>query len=113
LTYPEAVAALEEAELQQHLDRDRENLASDERGPAEVAERTRIVQLLADSGGAYDPDTDAVVQGELAAAAGRERARQLEDDKRHQEEEAEAARRAASPPTSCCTPWPAPACRTG
>ncbi|MFF7845281.1 hypothetical protein ACFZC6_42060 [Streptomyces ossamyceticus] len=91
MTQPEAAAALEEAELQQHIDRDREDLAGDERGPAEVAEWTRIVQLLATTGGAYDPDTDAVVQDELAADAECERAKQLEDDKRRQEEEAEAA----------------------
>ncbi|MGV9942387.1 hypothetical protein [Streptomyces sp. NPDC003401] len=98
MTHPEATAALEEAELQQHLDRDREDLAGDERGPAEVAEWTRIVQLLAESGGTYAPDTDAVVQDELAADAERERVKQLKDDKRRQEEEAEAARRAALAP---------------
>ncbi|MFF1546037.1 hypothetical protein [Streptomyces sp. NPDC058291] len=98
MTHTEAAAALEEAELQQHMDRDREDLAGDERGPAEVAEWTRIVQLLATVGGTYDPDTDAVVQDELAADAERERAKQLEDDKRRQEEEVEAVRRAALAP---------------
>ncbi|WP_075694079.1 hypothetical protein [Streptomyces acidiscabies] len=98
MTHPEAAAALEDAELQQHMDRDREDLAGDERGPAEIAEWTRIVQLLATTGGAYDPDTDAVVQDELAADAEREREKQLEDDKRRQEQEAEAARRAALAP---------------
>jgi hypothetical protein len=73
-------------------------LADDERGPAEVTEWARIVQLLAESGGAYDPDTDAFVQDELAADAERERAQQLEDEQRRQEEEAEAARRAALAP---------------
>jgi hypothetical protein len=76
MTHTEAAADLEEAELQQHLGRDREDLADDERGPAELAEWARIVQLLAV--GAYAPDTDAVVQDELAADAEREeRARQL------------------------------------
>jgi hypothetical protein len=98
MTATEAAAALEEAELQQHLDRDREDLADDERGPAERAEWARIVQLLADSGGVYDPDADAVVQDELAADAEREREKQLEHEKRLQEEEAEAARRAALAP---------------
>ncbi|NNN31874.1 hypothetical protein HLK59_16165 [Streptomyces sp. S3(2020)] len=89
MTHPEAAAALEEAELQQHLVRDHEDLAGDERGPAEVAEWARIVQLLANSGGVYDPDADAVVQDELAADAEHERAQQLED---------EAARRATLAP---------------
>ncbi|MEU0956275.1 hypothetical protein ABZ353_28650 [Streptomyces niveus] len=33
MTATEAAAALEEARLQQHIDRDREDLAGDERGP--------------------------------------------------------------------------------
>ncbi|MFE1198454.1 hypothetical protein ACFW6E_37880 [Streptomyces olivaceoviridis] len=67
ITATEAAAALEDARLQQHMDRDREDLADDERGPAEVAEWERITQLLAATGGLYDPATDAVVQDELAA----------------------------------------------
>ncbi|WP_432155094.1 hypothetical protein [Streptomyces tricolor] len=63
----EAAAALEDARLQQHMDRDREDLAGNERGPAEVAEWERIALLLATTGGVYDPETDAVVQDELAA----------------------------------------------
>ncbi|MGW2051939.1 hypothetical protein ACWCPF_43495 [Streptomyces sp. NPDC001858] len=102
MTHPEAAPALEDAELQQHMVRDHEDLAGDERGPAEVAEWTRIVQLLADTGGTYDPDADAVVQDELAADAERERARQLEDERRLQEEKAEAARRAALAPDVLC-----------
>jgi predicted nucleic acid-binding Zn-ribbon protein len=98
MTHPEAAAALEEAELQQHMVRDHEDLASDERGPAEAAEWACIVQLLADVGGVYAPDADAVVQDELAADAERERERQMEDERRRQEEEAEAARRAALAP---------------
>ncbi|MFB7552569.1 hypothetical protein [Streptomyces sp. NPDC056154] len=67
MTATEAAAALEEARLQQHIDRDREDLADDERGPAEVAEWERIAQLLATTGGTYDSKADAVVQDELAA----------------------------------------------
>ncbi|MGW3654002.1 hypothetical protein [Streptomyces sp. NPDC000878] len=64
------------------------------------------MQLLATTGGAYDPDADAVVQDEQAADAERERAKQLEEEKRLQEEEAEAARRAALAPTSCAAAHP-------
>ncbi|MGA4803526.1 hypothetical protein [Streptomyces lavendulocolor] len=67
MTATEAAAALEDARLQQHMDRDREDLADDERGPAEVAEWERIAQLLATTGGTYDPEGDAVAQDELAA----------------------------------------------
>jgi hypothetical protein len=98
MTATEAAAALEDARLQQHIDRDREDLADDERGPAEVGEWERIAQLLATTGVTYDPKADAVVQDELAAEAEREREKQLEDDKLRQEEEAEAARRAALAP---------------
>lgn len=98
MTATEAAAALEEARLQQPMDRDREDLADDERGPAEVAEWEPIAQLLVTTGGTYDPKTDAVVQDELAADAERERAKQLEDDKGRHKEETEAARRAALAP---------------
>ncbi|MEU9245347.1 hypothetical protein [Streptomyces sp. NPDC048385] len=98
MTHPEAAAALEEAEPQQHMDRHREDPAGDECGRVEVAEWARIVRLLAPAGGAYAPDTDAVVQDEFAADAEGERAMQPEDGKRGQEEEAEAARRAARAP---------------
>ncbi|MGW0608671.1 hypothetical protein [Streptomyces sp. NPDC002640] len=67
MTVTEAAAALDDARLQQHMDRDREDLADDERGPAEVAEWQRITQLLAAAGGVYDPHADTVVQDELAA----------------------------------------------
>ena len=77
-----------------NLVRDHEDLAGDERGPAEAVEWAHVGQLRATAGGVYAPDADAVVQDELAVAAERERARKLEDDKRRQEE-AEAARRAA------------------
>ncbi|MGC2998658.1 hypothetical protein ACPF8X_09810 [Streptomyces sp. G35A] len=69
MTATEAAAALEDARLHQHLDRDREDLAGDQRGPAEVGEWERIAQLLATTGGTYDPESDAVVQDELAAEA--------------------------------------------
>lgn len=51
MTATEAAVVLEDARLQQHIDRDREDLADDERGPAEVAEWQRIAQLLATTGG--------------------------------------------------------------
>ncbi|MEO3977996.1 hypothetical protein [Streptomyces sp. CAU 1734] len=67
MTADEAAAALESAEWMQHLDRDREDLAGDTRGPAEIAEWQRITALLRSAGGVYDPAADAVVQDELAA----------------------------------------------
>jgi hypothetical protein len=90
MTAPEAAAALEDARLQQHIDRDREDLADDERGPAEVAEWERIAQLLATTGGTYDPKADAVVQDELAAEAAaaakaEEELRDLEMEQQRQE----------------------------
>ncbi|MDX5570345.1 hypothetical protein PYK79_53570 [Streptomyces sp. ID05-04B] len=69
MTATEAAAGLEDARLHQHLDRDREDLADDERGPAEVAEWERIAQLPATTGRTYDPAADAAVQDELAAEA--------------------------------------------
>src|SRR4051812_10912348 len=90
MTATEAAAALEDARLHQHLDRDREDLADDERGPAEVGEWERIAQLLATTGGTYDPKADAVVQDELAAeaaaaAAAEEELRDLELEQERQE----------------------------
>ncbi|MEU9197800.1 hypothetical protein [Streptomyces hundungensis] len=77
MTHSEAVAALEEAELQAHLDR-RDEAAADDGGrrAAELAEWQRVVQLLAATGGPYDPDADAVVQEELAEDRRREEAEQ-------------------------------------
>ncbi|SEB30559.1 hypothetical protein SAMN04490357_0050 [Streptomyces misionensis] len=98
MTATEAAAALEEAELQRHLDRDREDLADDERGAAEIREWQRIAQLLATTGGVYDPKADAVVQDELAADSEAQRVQQMQDEQRRQEQEAEAARRAALAP---------------
>ncbi|GGW24299.1 hypothetical protein [Streptomyces alanosinicus] len=99
MTHGEAAAALDEAELDAHLDRRYEDLADDGgRHVAELAEWARIVQLLATTGGTYDPQADTVVQDELAADAERERAQQLEDEQHRQEQEAEAARRTALAP---------------
>ncbi|MFF8910976.1 hypothetical protein [Streptomyces olivaceoviridis] len=84
MTVTEAAAALEDARLQQHMDRDREDLADDERGPAEVAEWERITQLLAATGRVYDPATDAVVQDELAADR---RAAQAEQQRRQEQQQ--------------------------
>lgn len=67
------------------MDRDREDLADDERGPAEVAEWERIAQLLATTGGTYDPQADAVVQDELAAEAAAAELRELEMEQERQE----------------------------
>ncbi|MFD9151215.1 hypothetical protein ACFWDF_28865 [Streptomyces diastaticus] len=60
-------AALEDA----RFDARHEDLADDLRGPAELAEWERLDRLLAAAapGTVYDPDTDPVVQAELAADA--------------------------------------------
>ncbi|MFE5902494.1 hypothetical protein ACFQ67_34505 [Streptomyces sp. NPDC056488] len=91
MTHSEAVAALEEAELHAHLDR-RDEAAADDGGrrAAELAEWQRVVQLLAATGGPYDPDTDIVVQKELAADRRREEAEQ----QRRQEQQQQLADRA-------------------
>ncbi|MFF4534218.1 hypothetical protein ACFY1P_33725 [Streptomyces sp. NPDC001407] len=68
----DAVArALEAARFNARQDSRHEDLADDVRGPAELAEWERIGQLLAVAapGTVYDPDTDVVVQAELAADA--------------------------------------------
>ncbi|MFE0777110.1 hypothetical protein [Streptomyces sp. NPDC058861] len=78
---PEAAAALERVRWEQHLDRDREDLFGDERGPAELAEWERIVQLLTTTGGVYDPAADAVVQDELAAETAAAAVREAEQEK--------------------------------
>ncbi|MGK3110654.1 hypothetical protein [Streptomyces sp. WAC05858] len=76
-----AAAALEDARFDARQASRHEDLADDVRGPAELTEWERIDQLLAaaPSGTVYDPDTDAVVQAELAAdtaaATAREAAR--------------------------------------
>ncbi|GAA1327291.1 hypothetical protein GCM10009647_064990 [Streptomyces sanglieri] len=65
------VAALENARFDARQASRHEELAGDVRGPAELAEWERLAQLLADAvpGTVYDPDTDDVVQAELAADA--------------------------------------------
>ncbi|MFF9593887.1 hypothetical protein ACF1FX_32665 [Streptomyces sp. NPDC014646] len=71
-------AALEDARFDARQNSRHEDLAGDVRGPAELAEWQRIDQMLAaaPAGAVYDPDTDDVVQAELAvevaAAAARE-----------------------------------------
>ncbi|MFE3995196.1 hypothetical protein ACFXPW_26375 [Streptomyces goshikiensis] len=77
MTHGEAVAGLEAADQQAHLDRRDESAADDGgRRAAELAEWQRIVQLLAATGGPYDPDADVVVQEELAEDRRREEAEQ-------------------------------------
>ncbi|MFE7614297.1 hypothetical protein [Streptomyces sp. NPDC057496] len=90
MTSGEAAAALEDAELRAHLDR-RDESAFDDGGrrEAEFAEWRRIVQLLAATGGVYDPDTDPVVQEELAEDRRREEAEQ-----QHRQEQRQLADRA-------------------
>ncbi|WP_327378966.1 hypothetical protein OG393_34250 (plasmid) [Streptomyces sp. NBC_01216] len=64
-------AALEDARFDARQASRHEDLAGDERGRAELAEWERLDQLLAaaPAGTVYDPDTDPVVQAELAADA--------------------------------------------
>jgi hypothetical protein len=64
-------AALEDARFDARQDSRHEDLVDDVRGQAELAEWERLDQLLAaaPSGTVYDPDTDDVVQAELAAEA--------------------------------------------
>ncbi|MCX4971053.1 hypothetical protein OHA98_41315 [Streptomyces sp. NBC_00654] len=77
MTHTEAVAGLERAELDAHLGR-RDESAFDDGGrrEAELTEWQRIVQLLAATGGPYDPDADVVVQEELTEDRRREEAEQ-------------------------------------
>jgi hypothetical protein len=73
-------AALEEARFDARQDSRHEDLADDVRGRAELAEWERLHQLLADAepGTLYAPDTDDVVQAELAAEAAAAAAREAE-----------------------------------
>ncbi|MFI8504557.1 hypothetical protein ACIGFK_39540 [Streptomyces sp. NPDC085524] len=91
MTPGEAAAALADAELHAHLDR-RDEAAADDGGrrAAELAEWQRIVQLLAATGGPYDPDADVVVQEELA-----EDRRRAEAEQQYRQEEQQTADRAA------------------
>jgi hypothetical protein len=76
MTHAEAAAALEDARFQNRQDARHEDLAHDERGPAELAEWERSAQLLAGTADVYDPDGDLVVHAEreagVAAAVARE-----------------------------------------
>ncbi|MFI2241237.1 hypothetical protein [Streptomyces chrestomyceticus] len=73
-------AALEDALFDARQDSRHEDLADDVRGRAELAEWERIDQLLAAAvpGTVYDPETDDVVQAELAADAAAAAAREAE-----------------------------------
>ncbi|MFJ7209442.1 hypothetical protein ACIQWR_38675 [Streptomyces sp. NPDC098789] len=79
-------AALEDARFDARQASRHEDLADDVRGPAELAEWERLDQLLAAAapGTVYDPDTDGVVQAELAADAAAAAAREakLREDQR-------------------------------
>ncbi|MFE0645846.1 hypothetical protein ACFW2Y_30170 [Streptomyces sp. NPDC058877] len=73
-------AALDDARFDARQDSRHEGLTDDVRGRAELAEWERLDQLLtaAPSGTVYDPDTDDVVQAELAAEAAAAAAREAE-----------------------------------
>ncbi|MGW9454346.1 hypothetical protein [Streptomyces sp. NPDC055632] len=73
-------AALEDARFDARQNSRFEDLADDERGRAELAEWERLDQLLAAAapGTVYDPDTDPIVQDELAADAAAADAREAE-----------------------------------
>lgn len=73
-------AALEEARFDARQASRHEDLADDVRGRAELAEWERLDQLLAvaPAGTVYDPDTDDVVQAELAADTAAAEAREAE-----------------------------------
>ncbi|MBV7674289.1 hypothetical protein STHAL_33115 [Streptomyces halstedii] len=73
-------AALEDARFDARQNSRHEDLVDDERGRAELAEWERLDQLLAAApvGTVYDPDTDTVVQAELAAEAAAAAAREAE-----------------------------------
>lgn len=80
MTADAAAAALDVARFDARQNSRFEDLALDERGPAELGEWERIVQLLADAspGTVYDPDADDVVRAELAADAAAAAAREAE-----------------------------------
>ncbi|WP_413097315.1 hypothetical protein [Streptomyces nitrosporeus] len=73
-------AALEDARFDARQASRHEDLADDVRGPAELAEWERLDQLLAAAapGTLYDPDTDDVIQAELAAEAAAAAAREAD-----------------------------------
>ncbi|MDX5568019.1 hypothetical protein PYK79_38715 [Streptomyces sp. ID05-04B] len=80
MTAADVAAALEDARFDARQDSRHEHLADDERGRAELAEWERIDQLFAAEAPdtVYSPDTDAVVQEELAAEAAAAAAREAE-----------------------------------
>ncbi|RPK78450.1 hypothetical protein [Streptomyces sp. ADI98-10] len=80
MTVDAAAAALDVARFDARQNSRHEDLTGDERGPAELGEWERITRLLADAtpGTVYDPDTDDVVQAELAADAAAAAAREVE-----------------------------------
>ncbi|MDX2993520.1 hypothetical protein [Streptomyces scabiei] len=80
MTAADVAAALEDARFDARQDSRHEHLADDERGRAELAEWERIDQLLAAEAPdtVYNPDTDDVVQAELAAEAAAAAAREAE-----------------------------------
>ncbi|MFJ3203646.1 hypothetical protein [Streptomyces sp. NPDC086989] len=90
MTHGEAVQALADAELDAHLDR-RYEVAADhsDRRAAELAEWRRIGQLLAVTGGPYDPNDDAVVQEEVAEVR-----RRVEVERQRRQEQQQVAVRA-------------------
>lgn len=80
MTADAAAAALDVARFDARQNSRLEDLALDERGPAELGEWERIARLLADAppGIVYDPDTDDVVRAELAADAATAAAREAQ-----------------------------------
>ncbi|MFI8178750.1 hypothetical protein ACIF6H_36495 [Streptomyces microflavus] len=80
MTTDAAAAALNVARFDVRQDSRFEDLAGDERGPAELGEWERIARLLADAtpGIVYDPDSGDVVQAEPAADAAAAAAREAE-----------------------------------
>ncbi|MFC9178855.1 MULTISPECIES: hypothetical protein [Streptomyces] len=81
MTADAVAAALDVARFDARQNSRFEDLAGDERGPAELGEWERIAQLLADAlpGTVYDPDTDDVVRAELAADAAAAREAELRE----------------------------------
>ncbi|MFG2858101.1 hypothetical protein ACGFZ9_47325 [Streptomyces mirabilis] len=80
MTAADVAAALEDARFDARQDSRHEHLSDDERSRAELAEWERIDQLLAAEAPdtVYNPDTDDVVQEELAAEAAAAAAREAE-----------------------------------
>ncbi|MFI1259045.1 hypothetical protein ACH4U6_35555 [Streptomyces netropsis] len=79
MTHDQVVQALDEARFGLRQDSRHEDLAVDERGPAEVAEWERIAALLAETTAVYDPAADPIVVAELAVDTEQEAARRAEE----------------------------------